>query len=151
MPIRKPLTGINASHLYSPIPRFPCCQNRRRSRPVANDLASLTLKEASEGIHAKKFSPVDLTEACLATIHTLNPKTNAWITVMREHALKQAKALEKERPRGPLHGIPIGLKDNIDIAGTRTTAGSKTLAANIPTEDAEVTRRLLAAGAIIVG
>ena len=118
---------------------------------MANHLASLTLKEASEGIHAKKFSPVDLTEACLATIHTLNPKTNAWITVMREHALKQAKALEKERPRGPLHGIPIGLKDNIDIAGTRTTAGSKTLAANVPTEDAEVTRRLLAAGAIIVG
>ena len=53
--------------------------------------------------------------------------------------------------RGPLHGIPIGLKDNIDTAGTRTTAGSKTLAGNIPTEDAEVTRRLLAAGAVIVG
>ncbi len=53
--------------------------------------------------------------------------------------------------RGPLHGIPIGLKDNIDAAGVRTTAGSKTLAGNIATEDAEVTRRLRAAGAVLVG
>lgn len=119
---------------------------------MANELTSLTLKQASEGIRAKKFSPVDLTEACLASMATLNPKHNAWITIMREHARAQAKALQKEKhPRGPLHGIPIGLKDNIDIAGTRTTAGSKTLAGNIPTQDAEVTRRLLAAGAIVVG
>jgi aspartyl-tRNA(Asn)/glutamyl-tRNA(Gln) amidotransferase subunit A len=119
------------------------------------DLAALTLKQVSDRIHAKKVSPVELTEACLARIKTYNPKTNAWITVMREQALAQAKVLEKEQSarkfRSPLHGIPIGLKDNIDIAGTRTTAGSKTLAGNIPTEDAEVTRRLLAVGAIVIG
>jgi aspartyl-tRNA(Asn)/glutamyl-tRNA(Gln) amidotransferase subunit A len=119
------------------------------------DNSQLTLKQASEQIRSKQVSPVDLTEACLARIKTYNPKTDAWITVMREHALAQAKLLEKEQASGnfrsPLHGIPIGLKDNIDIAGTRTTAGSKTLSANIPTEDAEVTRRLLAAGAIIIG
>jgi len=118
---------------------------------VANELSALTLKQASDGIRAKKFSPVDLTEASLATIAITNPKTNAWITVMKERALAQAKALEKETPRGPLHGIPIGLKDNIDIAGTRTTAGSKTLAGYVPTEDSEVAKRLLAAGAVIVG
>jgi aspartyl-tRNA(Asn)/glutamyl-tRNA(Gln) amidotransferase subunit A len=119
------------------------------------DLTSLSLKEASNMIRAKKVSPVELTEACLARIQTFNPKIDAWITVMREQSLAQAKVLEKEqaagRFRSPLHGIPIGLKDNIDIAGTRTTAGSKTLAANFPTEDSEVARRLLAAGAVIVG
>ncbi len=86
---------------------------------------------------------------------TFNPKIDAWITVMREQALAQAKALDKEQAaghwRGPLHGIPIGLKDNIDAAGVRTTAGSKTLAGNIATADAEVTRRLRAAGAVFVG
>jgi aspartyl-tRNA(Asn)/glutamyl-tRNA(Gln) amidotransferase subunit A len=119
------------------------------------DLAGLTLKEASGLIHARKVSPVELTEACLDRIKIFNPKIDAWITVMREQSLAQAKVLEKEQMaghfRGPLHGIPIGLKDNIDITGVRTTAGSKTLAANFPAEDAEVTKRLLAAGAVIVG
>ena len=111
---------------------------------ASSDLTALTLKEASDRIHAKKVSPVELTEACLERIKTFNPKIDAWITVMREQALAQANVLEKEqtagRFRGPLHGIPIGLKDNIDTAGVRTTAGSKTLAGNVPTEDAEVTR-----------
>ena len=119
------------------------------------DNTELTLKQASDAIRAKKVSPVELTEACLARMKTYNPKTNAWITMMHEQAMAQAKVLEKEQAagklRGPLHGIPIGLKDNIDTAGTRTTAGSKTLAGNVPTEDAEATRRLLEAGAIIVG
>jgi aspartyl-tRNA(Asn)/glutamyl-tRNA(Gln) amidotransferase subunit A len=119
------------------------------------DLPALTLKQASDRIRAKKISPVELTEACLGRIKTYNPKIDAWITVMRDSALAQAKALEKEqvagRFRSPLHGIPIGLKDNIDTAGVRTTAGSKTLAGNIPAEDAEVARRLKAAGAIVIG
>jgi aspartyl-tRNA(Asn)/glutamyl-tRNA(Gln) amidotransferase subunit A len=128
----------------------------RLSRAEApNKLAALTLKEASDRIHAKKVSPVELTEACLARIETFNPKIDAWITIMREQSLAQARILEKEQAaghfRGPLHGIPIGLKDNIETAGVRTTAGSKTLAGYIPTEDAEVTARLKAAGAVIVG
>jgi aspartyl-tRNA(Asn)/glutamyl-tRNA(Gln) amidotransferase subunit A len=122
---------------------------------MGSDLSALTLKQASELIRTKKASPVELTEACLATIKTFNPKTNAWITVMRQQALEQAKLLEKEqaagRLRSPLHGIPIGLKDNIDYAGVRTTAGSKTLEANVPAEDSEVARRLRAAGAVVVG
>src|ERR1700729_351853 len=127
----------------------------QNSNPGSNELAALSLKEASDRVRSKKVSPVELTEACLERIKTYNPKIDAWITVMREGALAQAKVLEKEQAaghfRGPLHGIPIGLKDNIDSAGTRTTAGSKTLAGNVPTEDAEATRRLLEAGAIIVG
>ncbi len=123
--------------------------------PDFNDLAGLTLREASEQIRAKKVSPIELTQACLDRIQTFNPKIDAWITVMREQALAQARVLEKEqaagRFRGPLHGIPIGLKDNIETAGVRTTAGSKTLAGYIPTQDAEVTARLKAAGAVIVG
>jgi aspartyl-tRNA(Asn)/glutamyl-tRNA(Gln) amidotransferase subunit A len=121
----------------------------------SGDLAALTLKQASDRVRSRKVSPVELTEACLARIQTYNPKINAWITVMRESALAQARALEKEqmagRFRGPLHGIPIGLKDNIDTAGVRTTAGSRTLAGNIPTADAEVAARLKAAGAILIG
>jgi aspartyl-tRNA(Asn)/glutamyl-tRNA(Gln) amidotransferase subunit A len=120
-----------------------------------NDLAALTLKQASDRVRAKKVSPVELTEACLARMKTYNSKTNAWITVMKDQAMAQARVLEKEQHSGkfrsPLHGVPIGLKDNIDIAGTRTTAGSKTLAGNVPTEHAEVTHRLLDAGAIVVG
>ncbi|HKE28043.1 MAG TPA: amidase [Bryobacteraceae bacterium] len=119
------------------------------------DLSALTLKQAADGIRAKKFSPVDLTEACLSSIQTWNPKINAWITVMREKALAQAKTLADEQAagkiRGPLHGIPIGIKDSIDTAGVRTTAASAVYEYRFPSEDAEVVRRLKAAGAILVG
>jgi aspartyl-tRNA(Asn)/glutamyl-tRNA(Gln) amidotransferase subunit A len=114
-----------------------------------------TLKQASESLRARKVSSVELTQACLDRIAAFNPKIDAWITVMREQALAQAKALDKEQAaghwRGPLHGIPIGLKDNIDAEGVRTTAGSKTLAGNVAAADAEATRRLRAAGAVLVG
>ena len=120
-----------------------------------SDPSFWTLREATDNLRARRISSVDLTTACLDRIRTFNPKTNAFITVLREQALAQAKALDKEqasgRLRGPLHGIPIALKDNVDLAGVRTTAGSKTLAGNIATEDAEVTRRLRAAGAVLVG
>ena len=120
-----------------------------------DELTALTLKQASDAIHARKISPVELTAACLARIDAYNSKIDAWITVMREQAMERARMLEAEqaagRFRGPLHGIPIGLKDNIDYAGVRTTAGSRTLSGNVASDDAEVTRRLKAAGAVIVG
>ena len=120
-----------------------------------SDPAFWTLREATDNLRARRISSVELTTACLDRIRTFNPKTNAFITVLREQALAQAKALDKEQAaghaRGPLHGIPIALKDNVDLARVRTTAGSKTLAGNIATEDAEVTRRLRAAGAVLVG
>ena len=118
-------------------------------------LTALTLKQASEQIRSKKVSPVELTEACLDRIKTFNPKINAWITVMREKALSQAKSLQEEqaagRVRSPLHGIPIGIKDSIDTAGTRTTAASAVYEYRFPSEDAEVIRRLKSAGAVLIG
>ncbi len=121
----------------------------------AEDPAALTLKQASERIRTRKVTPIELTEACLERIKTYGPKINAWITVMREKAMAQAKALSEEqaagRLRSPLHGIPVGLKDSIDTGGTRTTAASAVYEARFPAEDAEVVRRLKAAGAVLIG
>lgn len=118
-------------------------------------IAALTLAEASARISAGTITSTLLTRACLERIRGLDPKLNAFISEMGEAALQQAAQMDLEQRsgklRGPLHGIPIALKDNIDTAGVRTTAGSQVYDARIPTEDAEVTRRLLAAGAILVG
>ncbi|MBI4471287.1 MAG: amidase [Acidobacteria bacterium] len=124
--------------------------------PTASDeLAGLTLAQASERIRTRALSPVDLVNACLARIEIYNPKLNAFITITRDAALARAKALEAEqragRLRGLLHGIPIALKDNIDTAGIRTTAASAVFDDRVPAEDAEVARRLENAGAIVLG
>src|SRR5277367_3926182 len=93
---------------------------------VSEDLSKLSLAEASARIRSRSVSPVQLTEACLTRIETYNPKLNAFITVLRSQAIAQARELEMEQRagklHGPLHGIPIALKDNIDTAGIRTTA-----------------------------
>ena len=119
------------------------------------DLAAMSLAEASAKIRAKTVTPSQLTEACLARIQTYNPKINAFITVMKEQARAQARALDAEQQAGkfrsPLHGIPIALKDNIDTAGVRTTAASAVFDDRVPTEDAEVTKKLKAAGAVLIG
>lgn len=114
-----------------------------------------TIQQLGEQIRKRSLSPVELTRDCLARIEKLNPKLNAFITVMPEPALADAKRAEQEiqsgHYRGPLHGIPIGLKDLLDTAGVRTTAASAQYKDRVPTEDAEVVRRLRAAGAIILG
>jgi aspartyl-tRNA(Asn)/glutamyl-tRNA(Gln) amidotransferase subunit A len=98
---------------------------------------------------------VELTRACLDRIERLNPQLNAFITVMAEQALGQARVLEAElhagKWRGPLHGIPIGLKDLFDTAGVKTTCASAVFAERIPAEDAEVVIRLKRAGAVVLG
>lgn len=110
---------------------------------------------ASGLLRRKQISPVELTRVCLKRIEQLNPKINAFITVLAESALAEARVAEAEifagNWRGPLHGIPIGLKDLIDTAGVRTTCGSALFADRIPSEDAEVVRRLKNAGAILIG
>ena len=100
--------------------------------------------ELSRKIRDREISPVELTHHCLVLIEKLNPALNAYITVTAESALDRARLAEREIYRGtylgPLHGIPIGLKDIIDTAGVRTTAGSELFKDRIPTEDAEVVR-----------
>ena len=120
-----------------------------------DDLTGLSLKDASDLLDARKVSPVELTRACLARIERLNPSLNAFITVTGEQALADAKAAEtliaSGKRRGRLDGIPIALKDLFDTAGVRTTAGSAIFADRVPVGDAEVVRRLRAAGAVILG
>jgi aspartyl-tRNA(Asn)/glutamyl-tRNA(Gln) amidotransferase subunit A len=119
------------------------------------DLSRLSLAEASRRVRSLAVTPTQLTEACLARIEVYNPKLNAFITVLRERALAQARELDAEQKagkfRGPLHGIPVALKDNIDTAGIRTTAASAVFDDRVPAEDAEVARRLKAAGAVLIG
>lgn len=126
-----------------------------RDTPAADDLTSLSLSEAAARIRSRSVTPTQLVTACLARISTYNPKLNAFITVLHEQALAEAKQLDAEQNAGkfrsPLHGIPIALKDNIDTAGIRTTAGSAVFDDRFPKEDAEVARRLKAAGAITIG
>ncbi len=126
------------------------------------DLPS-TLHELGQKIRDRSISPVELTHDCLDRIEELNPTLNAFITVNIDSALERARVAEREIFRGtylgPLHGIPIGLKDIIDVAGVRTTAASAQFSATpsalhddrIPTEDAQVVRRLRCGGAIILG
>jgi len=113
------------------------------------------ISKIAERLHRREISPVDLTEDCLARIEKLNPSLNAFITVTAESALAQAKQAESEIQsgnwRGPLHGIPIGLKDLIDTAGVRTTAGSALYKDRVPEHDAEVVRLLRNAGAVLLG
>ena len=122
---------------------------------TSEDLSRLSLAEASARIRGRTVTPTQLTEACLARIQIYNPKLNAFITVLREQALAQAREMEAEqragRFRSPLHGIPLALKDNIDTAGIRTTAASAVFDDRVPDHDAEVTRRLKEAGAVFVG
>jgi aspartyl-tRNA(Asn)/glutamyl-tRNA(Gln) amidotransferase subunit A len=114
-----------------------------------------TILELGELLRRKSLSPVELTEQCLDRIEKLNPTLNAFITVTADQARVQAQQVEEEILnadwRGPLHGVPIGLKDLIDTAGTRTTAASALFKDRVPTEDAEVVRRLKNAGAVLIG
>ena len=114
-----------------------------------------TIQQLSQQIRKRSISPVELTRDCLVRIEKLNPKLNAFITVLADSALADARRAEEEIQRGdyrgPLHGIPIGLKDILDTAGVRTTAASAQYKDRIPTGDAEVVRRLRSAGAIILG
>jgi aspartyl-tRNA(Asn)/glutamyl-tRNA(Gln) amidotransferase subunit A len=103
-------------------------QSVSRTAAAPDGLLSLSLSEVSKRIRAKQVTSVELTQALLDRIKIYNPKLNAHITVMHDQALAQAAQMDAEikanRFRSPLRGMPIALKDNIDTAGTRTTAGS---------------------------
>ncbi len=130
------------------------------SRPTTpplelGDVTQLTLADAASLLQSRRLSPVTLVKAFLDRIDRFNPRINAFITVLHESAMEQARVAETEIAngnwRGPLHGIPVGVKDNIDTAGIRTTAASAVFADRVAAVDAEVITRLKAAGAIIIG
>ena len=120
-----------------------------------NDLETLTIAGLAPQIASRKLSPVELTRLFVDRIERLNPAINAYVTVTSEDALAQAKRAEEEiakgNHRGPLHGIPVSIKDNIATRGVRTTAGSKVLDNWIPDYDASVVGKLKDAGAVILG
>ncbi|HTW57822.1 MAG TPA: amidase [Terriglobales bacterium] len=117
--------------------------------------AGTTISELAPRLRRREISPVEITRDCLGRIESLNPEINAFMTVTAESALAEARAAEAEilrgEWRGPLHGVPIALKDLIDTVGVRTTAASALYKDRVPAADAEVVRRLRSAGAVIVG
>jgi len=114
-----------------------------------------TVAELAPCIRRREISPVEITQECLARIEHLNSELNAFITVMADSALAQARAAEDEIARGawrgPLHGIPVAIKDLIDTAGGLTTSASALHQDRVPTEDAPVVQKLREAGAVILG
>ena len=119
------------------------------------ETVQLTLEDAAALVRDRRVSPSELTEACLARIEAVEPQLNAFVTVTRDLARAQAREATAEiksgRYRGPLHGIPVAVKDLFATQGIRTTAGSRILADWIPDEDATVVRKLREAGAVLLG
>ena len=119
------------------------------------DISNLTIKHLSKLIASRQISCVEVVEATIERIQKLNPKLNAFITVLGESARREAEhddsLIKQGKYLGPLHGIPISLKDLIYVKGVRSTSGSKILANFVPDYDSTVTRKLRKAGAIIVG
>ena len=119
------------------------------------ELHRATTADLAPLIQSRKLSSAELTETLLRRIETLNPRLNAFVTITADEALAAAKQADNELSRGhyrgPLHGIPMALKDLIATRGVRTTAGSKILADWVPSYDATVVNRLREAGAVLVG
>ena len=119
------------------------------------ELPFMTASQLSRLIETKEVSPVEATEAYLDRIEAVDPKLNSYITVTGEQALEAARQAEHEiatsQHRGPLHGVPMAVKDQFNTAGIRTTGGSSILKDNIPDEDATVITNLKKAGAVMLG
>jgi aspartyl-tRNA(Asn)/glutamyl-tRNA(Gln) amidotransferase subunit A len=122
---------------------------------VARELHEITIAEANRAFAARKLSPVELTKSYLARIAALDSTLNSYLLVTADRALAEAAEAEaqimRSGPRGPMHGIPYGLKDIYETAGVRTTAHSKLLADNVPLEDCTAQKKLRAAGGVLLG
>jgi aspartyl-tRNA(Asn)/glutamyl-tRNA(Gln) amidotransferase subunit A len=120
-----------------------------------SELHQLTVSQAAKKIRLNQLTPLELVDSLLARIQELEPKLDAWVTVDAEGARKTAKILTAEAKRGifrgPLHGIPVGIKDIYDTKGLKTTMGSPIFANNIPDTDSAVVARLRKVGATILG
>jgi Asp-tRNA(Asn)/Glu-tRNA(Gln) amidotransferase A subunit family amidase len=119
------------------------------------DPAWMSIGELGQELAHRRLSCVEIVQATLDRTRQLDKTLNSYITVLADSALAEAKTVDAEiakgRYRGPLHGIPVAIKDHIDTAGVRTTAGAKSRITNVPTTDAAVVRRVRQAGAVIIG
>jgi aspartyl-tRNA(Asn)/glutamyl-tRNA(Gln) amidotransferase subunit A len=119
------------------------------------ELTELSIAELAPRLRERQLSPVELTEAYLQRIERLDGQLNSFIRVLPDEARAAARAAEMEIGRGgwrgPLHGVPLGIKDLFDVAGVPNTLGSKVLLDNVPTTDATVVQRLRQAGAVVLG
>jgi aspartyl-tRNA(Asn)/glutamyl-tRNA(Gln) amidotransferase subunit A len=115
----------------------------------------MTIQKAAEALRARRVSSAALTQESLATVEKLNPKLNAFLTVTAESALARAHAADEELARGkdlgPLHGVPVALKDVFSTKGVRTTCGSRLFTDHVPDHDCAVAEKLAAAGAVLLG
>lgn len=122
---------------------------------MKNGIHYLNIRELSTRLQAQKISPVEVVDICLDRIDNFNPELNAFITILKKEAREQAKEAEAEIKagawRGPLHGIPVGVKDFYDTQGVKTTAAFQNFKDRIPKKDAESVALLKSAGAIIIG
>ena len=119
-----------------------------------SDLAGLSLTEAARRLRTREVTAAELVDACLARVEHWEPHVHALVAVLSDQAIDEAEQADREtaggRQRGPLHGVPLVLKDLIDVAGVPTEAGSRILAGAVAAADAAVTARLKDAGAIIL-
>jgi aspartyl-tRNA(Asn)/glutamyl-tRNA(Gln) amidotransferase subunit A len=124
-------------------------------QPVSDTLSDMSVAALGQALRDGSVSPVELAEAALRRIEAIDGQTHTFVTVTRERALDDARRAEEELrsgiDRGPLHGIPIALKDLVFTRGIRTTAGSQVLADFIPDHDATIVERLMAAGVVLLG
>src|SRR5215212_9032704 len=121
---------------------------------MSDELTSLSAGRAAELIRGGELSPVELVGAYLRRVESLNPRLNAVVTLapdVLELARKAEAAAARGEELGPLHGVPLTVKDTIDVRGVRTTRGSRVDAGRVPAEDAPAVSKLRAAGAIIFG
>jgi Asp-tRNA(Asn)/Glu-tRNA(Gln) amidotransferase A subunit family amidase len=122
---------------------------------MSSDLAFASLRELSQEIRQRRLSCVEVVRSVLERTQKLDHLLNSFIKVLPEAALEQARQLDAEiagaQYRGPLHGIPISIKDHIDTAGVHTTAGAKSLMTRVPDKDAAVARRMKQAGTVLIG
>jgi Asp-tRNA(Asn)/Glu-tRNA(Gln) amidotransferase A subunit family amidase len=141
--------------------KYPAQDNFVRSKPSDaplpaqdEDIAFATVTQLSRWIESKKLTSEHLTRIYLERLERFNPRLRCAITITREHALRQAQQADDEtahgKYRGPLHGIPFGVKDLLDTAGIPTTYGAEPFRNRVPAEDAVVVKRLYGAGAVLV-
>lgn len=120
-----------------------------------NDLITLSISDLAPKIASREVSPVEVAAAAIAQAERVEPSVNGFITLMHEQAMETAKAREAAIAKGgylgPLDGVPVGIKDCVEVAGVKATAGAKANDDYVPAEDAEAVSRLKAAGAVIVG